>query len=95
MNLLCPIINRKEIIKWIRVYPNWETNFNSKNGTKRSFPYETKALIHLSQWVEWNYGAESLKEWGLLYEFGFFPIKKWTLILKKAQREVFLMEQKH
>ena len=47
MNLLCPIIKRKEIIMWIRVYPNWKMNFNSKNGRKRSFSYETKASISI------------------------------------------------
>ena len=30
---------------WIYVYPNWKMNFNSKNGNKRSFSYETKASI--------------------------------------------------
>ena len=28
---------------WIHVYPNWKTNFNSKNGRKTSFSFETKA----------------------------------------------------
>ena len=45
MNLLCPIIKRKRIIKWIRIYPNWKMSFNSKNGRKMSFSYETKASI--------------------------------------------------
>ena len=44
MCLLCPIMKRKDIIMWIRVYPNWKTNLNSKNGRKTSFSYETKAL---------------------------------------------------
>ena len=70
-------------------------NFNSKNGTKRSFSYETKPSIRLSQRVEWICGAQSLKECALLYEFGFISNKKWTLILKKAQREVFPTEPKH
>ena len=30
-----------------------------KNGGKRSFSYETKASIHLSQQGEWVYGAQS------------------------------------
>ena len=34
---------------WIHVYPNWNTNFNSKIGNKRSFSYETKASISLIQ----------------------------------------------
>ena len=35
------------IIMWIHVYPNWNTNFNSKKDNKRSFSYDTKASISL------------------------------------------------
>ena len=45
MCLWFPIMKRKEIIMWIHVYPNWKMNFNSKNGNKRSFSYQTKASI--------------------------------------------------
>ena len=45
MNLQCPINKRNKIIMWIRIYPNWKTIFNSKNGRKRSSSYETKASI--------------------------------------------------
>ena len=47
MCLSCPIMKGKEIIIWIPVYPNLNTNFNSKIGNKRSFSYETKASISL------------------------------------------------
>ena len=47
MCLWCPIMKRKEIVMWIHVYPNWKTNFNSKNGNKRSSSCETKASISL------------------------------------------------
>ena len=47
MCLWCPIMKRKEIIMWIHVYPNWNTNFNSKIGSKRSFSYETKVTMSL------------------------------------------------
>ena len=47
MRLWCPIRKRKEIITWIHVYSNRNTNFNSKIGNKRSFSYETKASISL------------------------------------------------
>ena len=40
-----PIVKRKQIIMWIRIYPNWQMNFNSKNGGKISFSYETKTSI--------------------------------------------------
>ena len=47
MRLWCLIMKRMEIIMWINVYPNWEMNFNSKNGSKGSFSYESKASISL------------------------------------------------
>ena len=34
MSLWCPILKRKEINVWIRVCPNWQTNFNSKKWWK-------------------------------------------------------------
>ena len=45
MWLWCLIMKRKKIIMWIHLYPNWRTNYNSKNSRKRSCSYETKALI--------------------------------------------------
>ena len=35
----------KEIITWFYVYPNWKTNFDSKNFRKTSFSYKTNAWI--------------------------------------------------
>ena len=95
MNIRCPIIKRIEVVMEIHVYPNWKTNFKSTDGTNRSFSYETRASIHLSQLVERICGAQSLKEWRLLCEFVFIPTEKWTLILKMAQREAFLLKPKH
>ena len=95
INLWSPMIKGMEIIMWIRVYPNWKMNFNSKNGTKISFCYETKASIHLSQSVEWIYCAQSSIERKLLYEFMFIPIEKRASILKIAQREASLMKPTH
>ena len=92
MNLWSPIIKRKMIIMWIHVYPNWRTNFNCKNGKKRSFPYETKVSIYLSQWREWICGAQSLKEERLLCESLFNQIDRQTL--KMVQIEVFLVKPK-
>ena len=69
--------------------------FNSKNGMKRSFSYETKASIYLSQWLEWICGAQSLKERILLCESVFITTERWTLILKKVERKAFLVKPKH
>ena len=45
MNLWCPIVKRKDIIIWMRVYPNWKMNFTSKNSRKRCFSFKTKASV--------------------------------------------------
>ena len=60
---------------WNHVCRNRPTNINSKNGEKRSFSYVTKASIHLSQWGEQIYGAQSLKERRLLCESMFIQLK--------------------
>ena len=73
--LWCLTIERKDIIKWIHVYPNWKMNFNCKNGRKRSICYETKASIHLSPRGEWICGAQSLKERRSIGESGFIQLK--------------------
>ena len=70
-------------------------NFNSKNGRKRSFSYETKDPYHLSKWGEWIFGAQSLKEMRLLCESVFIQIEIRVLILKLAEREIFLTKPKN
>ena len=49
-------------------------NLILKNDRKWSFSYETKALIHLSEWGEWVYCAQSWKEMRLLCESMFILI---------------------
>ena len=66
-----------------------------KNGRKWRFSYETKPSIHLSQSAECIYGAQSLKERRLLWEFIFIAIERWTIILKMVEREVFLMKPQY
>ena len=65
-----------------------------KNCRKWSFSHETKASIHLSQSGEWIGGAQSIKEKRLLYKSMFIPIERKNLILKMAERDVFLMKPK-
>ena len=93
MCLWCSIMERKEIIMSINVYPNWKTNFNSKNGNKRSFSYETKDQYHLSQWGEYVYDAQSWKERRLLCESRFILIERWTSITKMVERDFFTWNQ--
>ena len=62
---------------------------------EKSFCYETSASIHLSQWGESIYGAESLKQRRFLCESIFISIERWTLILKMVEREVFPMKPKY
>ena len=44
---MMPNHEKNVIIMWIHIYPNWNTNFNSKIRNKRSFSFETKASISL------------------------------------------------
>ena len=57
-----------------------------ENDGKWSFFYETEASIHLFQWGERVYGAQSLKERRLLCKSMFIPLERWTLILKIVER---------
>ena len=54
-----------------------------------------KHQYHLSEWGECVYGAQSWNQWRLLCKSMFIPIERQTLILKMAEREVFLMEANH
>ena len=79
---------------WIYVYPNRKTNFNSKNGNKKSFSYESKASMSLIPTRRTSLYAQSWEEWRLLSESMFVPIDKWTLTLKRMEGEAFLMKPK-
>ena len=92
---MVPNNEKKKIIMWIRVYPNWKMNFVSKKWWEMKFSYETKASILLSYWGEWVYSAQSGKERWLLYESIFILIDKWTLILKNGRKISFPMKPKH
>ena len=65
--LVSPVIKKIEIIMWIRVYPIWNMNFNSKSGRKKSFLMKPKHQYHLFQSGECVCGAQSQKEKRLLH----------------------------
>ena len=85
MWLWCPVMKIEEITMWIYIYPNWKTNFDSKNGRKRSYSYEYKVSISLSQEEECVYGAQSWKELRLLYKSVIAQIDRRILILKMVE----------
>ena len=95
MCLWFPIMKRKEIIMWIQVYPNWNTDFNSKICNKRSFSYETKSSISLIPKRRMCLWRQSRKKRWLLCESMFIPIEIRTSILKLVIREAFLMKPNH
>ena len=70
-------------------------NFDSKNGRKRSFSYETKHKYHLYQREECVYGAQSWKDTRLLCESIFIPIERETSILKLVEKQASLVKPKH
>ena len=89
------ITKRKEIIMWIDVYPNWNLNFNSKVGNRRSFSYETQASISLiPSRIIFLWCPITKKRW-LLCESMSIPTEIRTSILKLAIRKAFLMKPKH
>ena len=94
MCLWYPIMKRIEIILWVRICPNRWTNFNSKNGRKRSFSYENKASISFILIRRMCLGAQSWKENRLLRESMFIPIDRRTLILKNSGKWSFSYETK-
>ena len=95
MCLWCPIMKRKEIVMWIHVYPNWNINFNSKNGNKRSFSYQTKASIWFIPIRRMCLWSPITKKKVTLCESMFIPMEIRTSILKLVIREAFLINPNH
>ena len=93
--LWCLITKKKGIIMWNHVCRNQPTNFNSKNGRKKSFSYETKASIPFIPMRRMNLWCPIIKSKEITMWIWVYPIEKWTLILKMVIRDVFLMKPKH
>ena len=62
---------------------------------REDFCYETKSSTHLSEWVEWICGVQSLKERRLLSEFVFISVDRRTLIQEKVGSKAVPMKPKH
>ena len=95
MCLWCPITKKNEIIMWINVYPNWKTNFDSKNGRKWCFSIETKAsksFISTSRMWLW---CPIMKKKEIIMWINVYPNWKTNLILKMVENYVFLLKPKH
>ena len=94
MNLWRLIIKRKEIIMWICVYPNWKMNFNSKNGGKRSFSYETKASISFIPMKRTNLWCPIIGRKEIITWIRVYPNCRQTLIPKNGGMWGFSYETK-
>ena len=57
-------------------------NLILKMVEREVFLMKPRHQYHLSQWGEWTYGGQSLKESRLLCESKFIQIERWTLVLK-------------
>ena len=81
----------------IHVYPNWQTNFDSKkNSGKKSFSYETKVSMSSIPIRKNVSGAQSWKKMRSLHVSLFYPIDRWALILRKmVERKAFLTKPKY
>ena len=80
---------------WIGVCPNRPTNINSKNNRKRSFSYETKGSIPFTPTRRMSLQCPIIKRKEIIMWIHVSPIEKWNLVLKMAEREVFLLKPKH
>ena len=94
MCLLCPIM-KKESIMWIHVYTYWKRNFDSKNGKRRSFFYETKASISFIPMRRMCLWWPTIKRKEIIMWIHVYPIERRTLIIKMIEREVCPMKPKH
>ena len=87
-------MKRKENIMRIHVYPNWKTSFDSKNGIKGRFSYETKASKSFVPTRRMCLWCQSWKERIILCESMFSLIEWRTLSLKLEERGDFLLKPK-
>ena len=95
MCLWSPIMKGKEIIMWIHVYPKNKMNFNSKNGGKSNFSYETKVSMSFIPTRRMCLWCPIVKERRLLCESIFVLIERRTSILIMIERKVFRMKPMH
>ena len=94
MCLWCPITKRKEIIMWIDVYPNWNTNFNSRISNKRSFSYETKASVSLTPPRRMCLWFPIMKKKVMIMWIDVYPNWNINFNSKKGNRRSFYYETK-
>ena len=93
MNLWCPIIKRKEIIMWTRVYPNWKMNFNSKIDRKRNLFFETKPLISFIQMRRINLWCPIIERKEIITWIHVYPNWKTNFNSKNGKKRSFVMKQ--
>ena len=72
----------------------WQWTLTLKNGRKRSFSYETKALMLFILIRRMSLKFPIMKKKRLLCESVFVLIDRWNLILKNGGRKSFLSETK-
>ena len=94
MNLWCPIIKRKGIIMWIRVYPYWKMNCNSKNGKKRSSSYESKASISFIPKRRMNLWCPIIERKEITTWIQVYPKWKMSFSSKNGRKRSFCYETK-
>ena len=85
MCLKCPITKKKRLL-CESMFISMKDDLNSKNSRKTSFLMNPKHQNHLSQWGEYEYGAQTWKERRLLCESMFIPIERHTWILKMVEK---------
>ena len=77
---------------WIHVYPNWKTNFDSKNCRKRSFSFESEAtnLLITTRGMCLYFPIMKRKE--IVMWIHVYPNRKMNFISKNGRRRSFSFE---
>ena len=96
MSLWCRVMKRKEIIIWIRVYPNWQMKIDSKIRWEEKFFLWNQSMNSFVQIRRKSLQCPILKKKKrrLLHESVFIPIDKWTLVVKNGRKWSFSYETK-
>ena len=92
--LWCPIMKGKEIILLIHVYPNWTTNFNSKNSRKAGFSYETMVSISFIPTGRMCLWCPIMKKNEIIMWIHVYPNRKMNFDSKKGRKGSFSYETK-
>ena len=80
---------------WMHVYPTWKRNFDSKNGRKRSFSFESKATKSFITTRGMCLYCPIMKRKKIIMWILVYPNWKMNFISKNGRKTSFSYESKH